>query len=128
MMDTIFKDMEGYIGYLDNTLICGGNAEAEHQVIVEKVLQQRIEHRLAVNLPKSKIHAKQTILLVHVINGQDVKMDPSKLESIFKWPISTKNMKFQAFLGCTNYNYRFIVNYSAKAHLLIDLSKDVPFS
>ena len=39
MMDTIFKNMEGYIWFLDDILIYGGNTEAEHQAIVEKVLQ-----------------------------------------------------------------------------------------
>ena len=38
MMNTIFKDMEECIGYLDDILIYGSNTEAEHQVIVEKVL------------------------------------------------------------------------------------------
>ena len=39
MMDTIFKDMEGCIWYLNDILIYSGNTEAEHQAIVEKVLQ-----------------------------------------------------------------------------------------
>ena len=89
MMDTIFKDMEGCIWYLDDILIYGGDTEGEHQAIVEKVLLQCIEHGLAVNLLKSKFHVKETIFLVHVINGQEVKMDPSKLETMSKWPMPT---------------------------------------
>ena len=50
MMDTIFKDMEGCIWYLDDILIYGGDTEAEHQAIVEKVLQQCVEHGLTVHL------------------------------------------------------------------------------
>ena len=38
VMDTIFKDMEGCIWYLDNILIYGGDIKAEHQAIVVKVL------------------------------------------------------------------------------------------
>ena len=45
-----------------------------------------------------------------------------------KWPIPTKKKEVQAFLGFPNYYRRFIVNYSAKARPLIDLTKDVPFS
>ena len=52
MMDTNFKDMEGYIWYLQDILIYGGDTEAEHQAIVENVLQQCVEHGLAVNLFK----------------------------------------------------------------------------
>ena len=128
MMDTIFKDMEGCIWYLDNILIYGGDTEAEHQAIVEKVLQQCVEHGLAVNLLKSEFHIKETIFLGHVINSQEVKMDPPKLETMFKWPMPTKKKEVQAFFGFTNYCSRFIVHYSAKARPLIDLTKDVRFT
>ena len=128
MLDAIFKHMEGCIWYLDDILIYGGDTEAEHQAIVEKVLQQCVEHGLAVDLLKSELYVKETIFLVHVINGQEVKMDPSKLETMSKWPIPTKKKEVQAFLGFANYYCRFIVNYSAKACPHIDLTKDVPFT
>ena len=69
MRDTIFEDMKEYIWYLDDMLIYSGNTKAEYQAIVEKVLQQSVEHELAVNLLKSMFHVKETIFLGHVING-----------------------------------------------------------
>ena len=102
--------------------IYGGDTEAEHQAIVVKVLQQCVEHGLAVNLLKSNFHVKEIIFLGHVINGQEVKMDPSKPATMSKWPIPTKKKEVQAFLGFANYYRRFIVNESAKARLLIDLT------
>ena len=128
MMDTIFKDIEGCVWYLDNILIYGGDTDEEHQKIVEKVLQLCIDHGLAVNLAKSEFHVQQTIFLGHIINGQQVQMDPSKLETMCKWPIPTKKNEVQAFLGFANYYRHFIANSSAKAHPLIELTKDVPFS
>ena len=128
MMDTMFKDMEVCICYLDNILIYSSDTKVEHQVIVEKVLQQCVEHGLAVNLLKSEFHVKETRFLVHVINGQEVKMDPSKLETMSKWAIPTKKKEVQAFLGFVNYYRQFIVNYSAKAQPIIDLTKDVAFT
>ena len=94
MVDTIFKDREGCLWYLDDILIYGGNTEAEHQAIVEKVLQQFVEHGLAVNLLKSEFHVKETIFLGHVINGQEVKMDPSKLEPCPRGPSEQRRRKF----------------------------------
>ena len=128
MKHTIFKDMEGCIWCLDDILIYGGDTKAEHQAIVEKVLQQCIEHGLLVNVLKSEFHVKETIFLEQVINGQEVKMDPSKLKTMSKWPTSTKKKEVQSFLAFANYYCRFIVNYSAKAPSLIDLTKDVPFT
>ena len=45
-----------------------------------------------------------------------------------KWPIPTKKKEVQVFLGFANYYRRLIVNYSAKACPLIDLTQDVPFT
>ena len=127
-MDTIFKDMEGCMCYLDDILIYGGDTEAEHQATVEKVLQQCVEHELVVYLLKSEFYVKDTIFLAHVINSQEVKMDPSTLETMSKWPIPTKKKKGQIFLVFANYYRRFVVNYSAKARPLINVTKDVPFT
>jgi len=128
MIDAVFKNMEGCIWYLDYILIYGGETEAEHQRLVEKVLQQCVQHGLAGNLLKSEFHVKQTIFLGHIINGQQIQMDPSKLDKMSKWPRPTKKKEVQAFLGFANYYRRFIDNYSGKARPLIDLTKDVPFS
>ena len=55
-------------------------------------------------------------------------MHSSKLETMSKWPIRTKKKEVQAFLDFANYYRRFIINYSTKARLLIDLTKDIPFT
>ena len=39
MMYTIFNNMGEYIWYLDNILIYDADTEAEHQAVVEKMLQ-----------------------------------------------------------------------------------------
>jgi len=96
--------------------------------LVEQVLQQCIKHSLAVNLTKSEFHVKETLFLGHIINGQQVQMDPTKLEAMSKWPTSTKKKEVQAFLGFANYYRRFIANYSSKARPLIDLTRDIPSS
>ena len=108
MMDTIFKDQEGCIWYLDDILIYGKETETEHQAIVEQVLQKCIEHGLAINLSKSEFHVRQTIFLGHVLNGQQIQMDPAKLDTMSKWPIPIKKNEVQAFLGFANYYRRFI--------------------
>ena len=44
-----------------------------------------------------------------------------------KWPIPAKRNEEQVFLAFANYAQRFIINDSAKACPLIDLTKDVAF-
>ena len=128
MMDIICEDHEGCVWYMYDILISGGQTETEHQACVEKILQQCVNHGLAVNLTKSEFHVHEIIFLGHIVNGSQVQMDPAKLETIFKWPVPTKKKEVQAFSGFANYYRRFMENYSAKARPLIDLTKDVPSS
>ena len=120
--------MEECVQYLDDILVCCGNTEAEHQEIVEKVLQQCIEHGLVVNVLKSEFQVHKSIIREHVINKQEVIMDPSKLKTMFKWPMPRMKKKVEVFLGFGKYYTGLIVDYNAKARPLIDLMNDVPFS
>ena len=113
---------------MGDILIYRGQTEAEQQACVEKILQQSVNHKLAVDLTKSEFHVHETISLGHIVNGSQVQMDSDKLETMSKWPVPTETTEVQAFLGFANYYRRCIENYSAKARPLIDLTKDVPFS
>ena len=128
MMDTIFKDAERCVWYMYDILIYGGSTEAEHQAFVENVLQHCVKHVLAVNLTKSEFHVHKTSFLGHIVNGRQVQMDTTTLETMSKWPVPTEKKDVQAFVGFAIYYHRFIENYSAKALPLIDLTYDVPFS
>ena len=55
-------------------------------------------------------------------------MDPGTLETMYKWPVPTKQIEVQASLGFANDYRRFIENHSSKARPFIDLTKDVQFS
>ena len=90
MIDTIFKDVEGWIWYLDDILTYGWEKEAEHEKLDKQVLQLCIQCGLAVNLHKSEFNIHKTVFLGHMINGQQIQMDPSKLETMSKWPVPTK--------------------------------------
>ena len=127
MLDTIFKDEESCVWYMDDIGIYGGTTEAEHQAFVEKVLHQCVNYGLAVNLTKSEFHVHETIFLGHIVNGSQVPMDPAKLEIMSKLLVSTKKKEVQTFFGFANYDRRFIENYSDKARHLIDLTKDIRF-
>ena len=87
---------------------------------MQKALQQYVEHGVAVNLLKSEFQVHKTIFLCQLINGQEVKMDLWKLETMSKWPIPTKKKKVQLFLDFANYDYWFTVNNSAKSWAIIN--------
>ena len=82
---------------MHDILIYGGGTEAEHEVYVETILQQCINHGLPVDLTKSEFHEHQTIFLGHIVNGRHVQTDPAKLETMSKRPMPTKNKAVQLF-------------------------------
>ena len=84
MIYTIFKDMKACIWYLFNILIYSSNTEAEHQAVLEKVLQEYVKHVLVDTLFQSKCHIHETMFLMHVIKGQEVKLDLSKHKTMSK--------------------------------------------
>ena len=95
MIDTIFKDAEECIWQLNHILIYDGNTKGKAQAIVGKAVQQCVKYGLVVNSLKREFQVKETIFLEHVINGQEVKMDPSKLETMSKWPIPRQYKEIQ---------------------------------
>ena len=105
-----------------------GWTEAEYQACVEKILQQWVNHEVAVDLTKSGFHVHETIFLDYIRNGSPVQMDLAKLESMSKSPVPTVKKAVQAFLVFANYYRRLIENYTAKARPLIDLTKHVLFN
>ena len=120
IIDTIFKDMEGCIWYLNYILIYSCKIETEYQAVVEKVLQQWVEHGLAVSQLKSKLHIHETIFLVHVINAWEVKLNVSKHKTLYKWPIFSKKNEVPMFLNLANYYCRFIIHNNVMAYPFID--------
>ena len=113
---------------MDDILLNEGETEAEHQAYVDKILQQCVNHVLAVNLTKSEFDVHEIIFLGHIGTGSQVQMDAAKLEIMSNWPVPTKEIAVQPFLGFANNYRRLSKNYSAKIRTLIGLSKDVPFS
>ena len=84
MIDTIFKDEEGCVWYMDDILIYGATSEAEYQGVVDKVLQECVKHELVVNLTKSELHVHETMFLGHIVNGSQVQVNSGKLETMSK--------------------------------------------
>ena len=84
-------------------LIDSGTTEAEHEAFVEKILQQCVNHGLAVNLTKCEFYVQEYICLCNIVNGSDLHMDPAKVKTISKWPVPTKKKEVLGYLGFTNY-------------------------
>ena len=131
--------------YLDDIIIMSCSV-AEHCTHLNEVLSSLNAHNLYCQLPKCFWGQPQLKYLGHMVDGDGVRPDPSKVDTLDKWhpPVSTALIltdpnisdslrnatrktlvkACRRFLGFMNYFNRFIPRYSAIAACLHDQTKD----
>jgi hypothetical protein len=55
---------------------------------------------------------EEVAFLGHVLSGEGVVIDPSKIEAVFKWQSPRLATEIRSFLGLAGYYRRFIENFS----------------
>ena len=56
--------------------------------------------------------------LGHVVSGDGIAVDPSKVEAVLDWKLPTTVMEVRSFMGLVGYYRRFIKDFSKIATLL----------
>ncbi|GJY31431.1 hypothetical protein Tco_0414926 [Tanacetum coccineum] len=99
-----------------------------------KTREEHVEHlRLVLELlKKEKLYAKfsnrelwlrEVQFLGHVINGNGIHVDPSKIEAVKNWKAPRTPTEVRSFLGLAGYYRRFIENFSKIAKSLTILTQ-----
>jgi hypothetical protein len=55
---------------------------------------------------------KLLVYLGYMIDGEELKIDPKKMEAIIKWPVPTNVTKFRIFVAETKSLQKFIASFS----------------
>jgi hypothetical protein len=61
--------------------------------------------------------------LGHVISGEGITMDPTKVEAIMEWPAPTNVPEVRSFMGLVGYYRRFVECFSKIENLITELQK-----
>ncbi|XP_073120800.1 uncharacterized protein [Henckelia pumila] len=70
----------------------------------------------------------RVIFLGHVISGDGISVDPSKVEAVINWPRPTSVPEIRSFMGLAGYYRRFIAGFSSIAKPITQLTqKNTPF-
>ncbi|GKC73719.1 putative reverse transcriptase domain-containing protein, partial [Tanacetum coccineum] len=128
----IFMDLMNRVcrPYLDKFVI----VFIDDILIYSKTQEEHVEHlRLVLGLlKKEKLYAKfskcefwlrEVQFLRHVINGNGIHVDPSKIEAVKNWKAPRTPTEVHSFLGLAGYYRRFIENFSKIAKSLTILTK-----
>ena len=77
---------------------------------------------------KCEFWLKEVGFLEHVISGEGIAVDPTKVDTVRKWEAPTSVREIRSFLGLAGYYQRFIENFSKIAKPMTELlKKDTKF-
>jgi hypothetical protein len=105
------------IVYLDDILIFRKYHEV-HAMHVKKVLDFLKKETLFLKMSKCEFGKTSLFYLGHIVGGEELKIDPSKVKFILYWPKPNKVTEVRIFLGATQYWRKFIANFSSIIALL----------
>ena len=129
VMDSLLGSMQWkmLLIYLDDILVFGKDFQ-EHLHRLGLVLKTLIKANLKLNPSKCFLFRKSVKFLGHVISSEGIQPDPTKLESLSRWPVPVSKEGVHSFLGFVSYYRRFVKNHALLAEPLIHLTrKNVKF-
>ncbi|XP_058762909.1 uncharacterized protein LOC131636300 [Vicia villosa] len=108
--------------FIDDILIYSKSEEdhAEHLRIALQVLK---DNKLSAKLSKYEFWLGTVSFLEHVISGDGITVDPSKISAVLQWEPPKTVTEIRSFLGLAGYYRRFIEGFSNLALPLTKLTR-----
>ena len=92
------------------------------------VLGKLREHQLYAKFSKCEFWVKEVGFLGHVISGEGIAVDPTKVVTVTNWDALRTVGEIRSFIGLAGYYRRFIENLSKIAKPMMELlKKDTKF-
>ncbi|KAF5775135.1 putative nucleotidyltransferase, Ribonuclease H [Helianthus annuus] len=122
LMNDVFRPyLRKFILVFFDDILVYSPSWTSHLAHLTTTLQLLLDNQLVAKMSKCVFGQNQIAYLGHIITGQGVAVDPSKIEAILQWPTPSNVKEVRAFLGLTGYYRRFIHNYATIAGPLTDL-------
>jgi hypothetical protein len=99
LMNSVFmRELDKFVViFIDDILIYSENEE-EHAEHLRIVLSRLREHKLYTKFSKCEFWLKKVPFLGHVLSGEGISVDPTKVQEVLGWKAPTTVMKFGVFL------------------------------
>ncbi|KAL2226254.1 UNVERIFIED_CONTAM: Transposon Tf2-12 polyprotein, partial [Sesamum indicum] len=108
------------IVFIDDILVYSKDRD-EHEQHLRIILQILKEKELYAKLSKCEFWVNQVVFLGHVVSGDGVMPDPSKVKAIMEWRVPKNATEVRSFLGLAGYYRRFVEGFSIIAGPLTKL-------
>ncbi|KAA3469673.1 DNA/RNA polymerases superfamily protein [Gossypium australe] len=113
--------------FIDDILIYSRD-ENDHAKHLRTVLQILRDNQLYAKFSKSEFWLKEVGFLGHIVSGDGIRVDPSKISAIVDWKPPRNVIEVKSFLGLAGYYRRFLKGFSMIATSVTRLlQKDVKF-
>jgi hypothetical protein len=113
--------------FIDDILVYSQNEE-EHAKHLRIVLTRLRDKQLYAKFSKYEFWLKKVPFLGHVLSGDGISIDPSKVQEVLDWKAPTTVFEVQSFLGLAGYYRCFIPDISKIAKPMTRLlQKDEKF-
>nr|CAI5829091.1 unnamed protein product [Callosobruchus analis] len=108
--------------YVDDLLVFSDSID-EHLNHLKTLFEKFLAEGITLKLRKCQFLRKDVVFLGHVISSEGVRIDPSRIEAISRFPCPRNLKELRAFLGLVNYEKRFCDRYSDLTVPLLRLLK-----
>ncbi|GJX32445.1 putative reverse transcriptase domain-containing protein [Tanacetum coccineum] len=95
-----------------NDILIYSKTREEHVEHIRLVLELLKREKLYAKFSKCEFWLREVQFLRHVINGDGIHVDPSKIEAVNNWKAPRTPYEVRSFLGLGGYYCRFIENFS----------------
>ncbi|KAA3470808.1 DNA/RNA polymerases superfamily protein [Gossypium australe] len=129
LMNQIFRPYldKLVVVFIDHILIYS-REEIEHAKHLRTALQTLRDNKLFAKFSKSEFWLREVKFLGHIISGDGIHVDLSKISAIVDWKLSRNVSEVRSFLGVVVYYWRFVKGFSMIATPKTKLlQKDVKF-
>ncbi|GJX72771.1 putative reverse transcriptase domain-containing protein [Tanacetum coccineum] len=109
--------------FRDNSRNSRTKTQEEHVEHLRLVLELLKKEKLYAKFSKCEFWLREVQFLGHVINGNGIHVDPSKIEAVKNWKAPRTLTEVRSFLGLAGYYRRFIENFSKIAKSLTILTQ-----
>jgi hypothetical protein len=128
-MTEVFKELgNSFLKIFVDDLNVHSEKWQDHLQHLGAVLSRLREVNLKLNPSKCCFAAGSIVFLGHVVSKEGTRLDPGKIDAVWRFPVPTIVTNVRSFLGLTGYYRKYIKGYSKVAGPLFELTKkDVVF-